>query len=290
MQDSDRTPIPPRRVRFPQGVIDALCARRDRHNSRVPRALTVTLPTLEAVYRRGALSYQRPVTASGTIPSRHDWGMARVDAFLRLAAGGPTSPDYTDDFDLLPASHPMTACGGNLVPEEHDLAAALVEIAERYGKFNEDRTGIWAGYTPAQENELVSIGVMCANCVLYQGDDRCAIISLPVEPAGRCRFAVIPDGVVTPEPEAMDEVALADELMSQPLPHEEYDSDDSAIIDLTEYMGEGYQAEPAVRAAWMRALSDGSDDPFSRALSMAQLGHRGTDADLLPRNEKGASQ
>lgn len=85
---------------------------------------------------------------------------------------------------------------GFIVPEEHDLASALVEIAEKHGKFNEDSTGIWAGYKPAEENQYKSIGVQCSNCVLYRGGSECAIIALPVEPAGKCRFAVIPDGIV----------------------------------------------------------------------------------------------
>lgn len=85
---------------------------------------------------------------------------------------------------------------GILVAEEKDLADALVEIAEKHGKFNEDRTGIWAGYVPAAENEIQEMGVTCANCVLYEGGTSCKILANDVEPLARCRFAVIPDGVV----------------------------------------------------------------------------------------------
>jgi hypothetical protein len=87
---------------------------------------------------------------------------------------------------------------GNLVPEEQDLAAALVEIANKYGKFNEDNTGIWAGYKPPAENPYAAMGVKCGNCVLYQGGTKCAIIAFEVEPEGKCRFAVLPDGTVDP--------------------------------------------------------------------------------------------
>ena len=83
-----------------------------------------------------------------------------------------------------------------LVEEERELANALLMIAKKYGKFNEDRTGIWAGYYPPAENKVKDIGVKCANCVLYQGGSSCAIISIPVQPEGKCRFAIIPDGVV----------------------------------------------------------------------------------------------
>jgi hypothetical protein len=84
----------------------------------------------------------------------------------------------------------------NLVDEERDLANALLMIAKRYGKFDQDGSGIWAGYIPAKENDNKRIGVMCANCALYEGGESCAIIAAQVEPQGYCRFAIIPDGVV----------------------------------------------------------------------------------------------
>jgi len=87
----------------------------------------------------------------------------------------------------------------DLAEEEAALADALVTIASNYGKFNEDETGIWAGYDSPEENEVKNIGVKCANCVLYEGDGVCKIISQHVEEEGKCRFAVIPDGLVMPE-------------------------------------------------------------------------------------------
>ena len=93
----------------------------------------------------------------------------------------------------------------DLAEEEAALADALVTIASNYGKFNEDETGIWAGYDEPEENEVKSIGVKCANCVLYEGDGICKIIAQQVEDEGKCRFAVIPDGLVSPEMEDEEE-------------------------------------------------------------------------------------
>lgn len=93
----------------------------------------------------------------------------------------------------------MDKMAEDLAEEEAVLADALITIASRYGKFNEDETGIWAGYDSPEDNEVKSIGVKCANCVLYEGDGVCKIIAQEVEEEGKCRFAVIPDGVVTPE-------------------------------------------------------------------------------------------
>jgi len=106
----------------------------------------------------------------------------------------------------------------DLAEEEAALADALVTIASNYGKFNEDETGIWAGYDSPEENEVKSIGVKCANCVLYEGEGVCKIIAQQVEEEGKCRFAVIPDGLVSPEMEDEEE--------------EEYDEEEDSMSSL----------------------------------------------------------
>lgn len=83
-----------------------------------------------------------------------------------------------------------------LSDDERELAEALVAITKRHGKFNEDYKGVWAGYDSPSENDVADIGVKCSNCVLYKGGSECKILMNPVEPEGKCRFAVIPDGVV----------------------------------------------------------------------------------------------
>lgn len=93
----------------------------------------------------------------------------------------------------------------DLAEEEAMLADALTAIAEIYGKFNEDATGIWAGYESAEENDHKDIGVKCSNCVLYEGNGVCKIIAQKVEDEGMCRFAIIPDGVVQMDDSDMED-------------------------------------------------------------------------------------
>jgi hypothetical protein len=100
----------------------------------------------------------------------------------------------------------MSKIAEDLAEEEAMLATALTAIAEKYGKFNEDESGIWAGYESPEENEVKDIGVKCANCVLYEGDGVCKIIAQQVEAEGKCRFAIIPDGVVQVDDEMDDEM------------------------------------------------------------------------------------
>lgn len=93
----------------------------------------------------------------------------------------------------------------DLDEQEAMLADLLIALTERYGKFNEDAIGVWAGYDSPEENDVADIGVKCANCVLYQGAGVCKIIAQAVEPEGKCRFAIIPDGVVEGDEYEMEE-------------------------------------------------------------------------------------
>jgi hypothetical protein len=275
----------------------------EEHNKKSPKGRRATLGMVKAVYRRGAGAYSvshRPGMA------RNQWAMARVNAFLRLLSSGkPSKAAYTQDNDLLPASHPrstkkntsaITASG--LIPEEQALAEALVYITEKYGKFDQDGDGVWAGYTPAAENEVKDIGVACMNCVFYkhdeEGKDVCQIISLEIEELGKCRFAVIPEGVV----EGYDiplrdknslELLLASayaegELTVEIKSYEEYDSPEEAVLALTEFSGLGYEVEPAFRASWLRAVRNG-ENPFKRASMLATMTYDSLDADLLPKGD-----
>ena len=97
-----------------------------------------------------------------------------------------------------------------LTPDEKALHDALASIANQYGKFNEDKTGIWAGYESAEENDEKEIGVKCSNCALYAGGNVCEIIAFEVEPEGKCRFAVIPDGYVNVSGDMQDDIEKAD--------------------------------------------------------------------------------
>jgi len=93
----------------------------------------------------------------------------------------------------------------DLVEEEAMLADALLAIVAMHGKFNEDENGIWAGYDSPEENDVKDIGVKCSNCVLYQGNGVCKIIAQQVQDEGKCRFAVIPDGIVQVDNSKMSE-------------------------------------------------------------------------------------
>jgi hypothetical protein len=268
------------------------------HNETAPKGRKASLSMLKAVYRRGAGAFSVSHRPGMT---RNQWAMGRVNAFLRLLKSGkPSSAAYKQDNDLLPASHPkstkksasaITASG--LIPEEQALAEALVWVTSKYGKFDQDGDGVWAGYTPAYDNDKKDIGVKCSNCVFFQGTE-CKIISLEIEADGKCRFAVIPEGVVD-----ISSVPLRDEedmelllatayaeaqLITELKAESEYDSPEEIIFSMTELSGLGYEAEQAFRASWLRAIRN-NDDPFKRVSLLASMTYDSLDSDLLPTRE-----
>jgi hypothetical protein len=90
-----------------------------------------------------------------------------------------------------------------LAEPEKEFHDALVGIAKKHGPIDQNHSGIWVGYVPAEENEVAEIGVMCTNCSMYMGDGNCMILSYKVQDGALCRLAAIPDELVKPE---VDEV------------------------------------------------------------------------------------
>lgn len=158
-------------------------------------------PSKRAAVRRHIMKRARALGKSALIPE--NWKSAGlidddvVDGLkAKVASLKSVITSEEGDTPLARSEADSLIAGGVIVAEEQELADALVAITEKYGKFNEDDTGVWAGYVPASENENAAKGVNCSNCMLYNGGTSCKILATEVEPMGSCRFALIPDGVV----------------------------------------------------------------------------------------------
>lgn len=79
---------------------------------------------------------------------------------------------------------------------EQMLADSLLKLATEAGPLDKAE-GIWVGYESGDDNENAEIGVKCGNCALHKSSVACAILEMPIEEEGACRFAVIPDGYVS---------------------------------------------------------------------------------------------
>jgi len=80
------------------------------HNKKVAKkgkGSKATMGRLKSVFRRGAGAFSRSHAPN---MSRSGWGVARVKAFLYLLRNGrPSNPNYKQDNDLLPKSHPRAS-------------------------------------------------------------------------------------------------------------------------------------------------------------------------------------
>mgnify|MGYP001244812110 CR=1 FL=1 len=86
-------------------VLETLKEKLKSHNAKYgkQKGKRVSLGMLKAVYRRGVGAFSSTHRPS---MSRSGWGVARVNAFLKLVKSGrPSNPKYTQDNDLLPAGH-----------------------------------------------------------------------------------------------------------------------------------------------------------------------------------------
>lgn len=83
-------------------------------------------------------------------------------------------------------------------------------------------------------------------------------------------------------------VASAHDVAEQELTlsvEDNYETPEYAIMALTELSGLGYEAEPAIRASWLRAVRN-NENPFKRASMLATMTYDSLDADLLPKGDK----
>lgn len=93
-------------IKFSKETVAKLSKLVTEHNSK-NKGSKVTLGMLKSVYRRGAGAFS---TSHHPNMSRDGWAMARVRAFLYLARNGrPSNPNYKQDNDLLPKSHPRSS-------------------------------------------------------------------------------------------------------------------------------------------------------------------------------------
>jgi starvation-inducible DNA-binding protein len=72
------------------------------------------------------------------------------------------------------------------------------------------------------------------------------------------------------------------DLVAEIKPESAYSSPEDAIYSLAEYSGLGYEAVPAFRAVWKRAI-DNYEPPFNRAVELATMLYVSRDSDLLPK-------
>jgi hypothetical protein len=101
------------------------------HNAKVAdkgKGSRASMGMLKTVFRRGAGAFSRTHAPN---MSRGGWGIARVKAFLYLLRNGrPSNPNYKQDNDLLPKSHPR----GSSEEDYEDWDDEIFSAAEYQGR------------------------------------------------------------------------------------------------------------------------------------------------------------
>ena len=120
-------------------VLESLKEKVSSHNKKYGKedGKRVTLGMLKAVYRRGAGAFSNTHRPG---MSRSGWGVARVNAFLKLVRSGrPSNPKYKQDNDLLPAGHPKKSSMKSKEQKDFNMEKELLIETKETVADNEDK-------------------------------------------------------------------------------------------------------------------------------------------------------
>jgi hypothetical protein len=110
-------------ITYSKKIVEALKNKVKEHNAK--HSKKVNLSQLKKVYRRGAGAFSSSHRPGKT---RGQWAMARVNAFLRMAAGGKVKDSYRKaDGDILKASEEIELLEEDFVQADKDLVQAGVD-------------------------------------------------------------------------------------------------------------------------------------------------------------------
>ena len=155
--------------------------------------------------------------------------------------------------------------------EERALADSLLALSNKVGPLDKAK-GIWVGYVDGANNENNSIGVNCGNCALHKSSVACAILDMPIEEEGNCRFAVVPDRYVS-APNDGEEDMMNDDMSKASMesldlkPTESMANNAKRGLELRRKFGRGGTAVGVARARDLSNRTELSPDTVLRMYS-----------------------
>ena len=96
---------------------------------------------------------------------------------------------------------------GTLTPALLDLAECHESIVENYGEWSQSAVD---GSHYMAKSPFTGGGIVCANCIFYQGGGACEIVSGAINPNGVCKFWIIPEEKMTSEEQQQNGEASAE--------------------------------------------------------------------------------
>lgn len=115
---------------------------------------------------------------------------------------GPTLLGMNPATELLQAASysrekSLDANGYTLTQHQVLEAQALEDIVEEVGQFDQSTSGTGAHYAPADANPFKAEGLMCQNCVFYEGARACELVAGDIDPEAICKLWVIPNALLS---------------------------------------------------------------------------------------------
>lgn len=86
-----------------------------------------------------------------------------------------------------------------LNPRQFAMYDIFEKMAEKFGMWNQGIGADGAHYVA--ESPFADQGMICSNCVFYEGGKRCEIVEGEIEPNGICKLWVIRENLLTLEPQ-----------------------------------------------------------------------------------------
>jgi hypothetical protein len=104
-----------------------------------------------------------------------------------------TVDGYTLKFDSFEKSEEVEM---RLNETQKMLYETLEAVVERVGSFDQGSGANGAHYM--EKNPFVKEGMVCANCVFYEGGQGCEIVTGLIDPMALCKFWIIPEDLLDP--------------------------------------------------------------------------------------------
>jgi len=85
----------------------------------------------------------------------------------------------------------------NLTPRQKSEYDALENVVEVFGQYDQTSGADGAHYAPADANPFAEQGLVCSNCVFFEGGRACEIVAGDIDPNAICKFWIIPENLIT---------------------------------------------------------------------------------------------
>ena len=98
-------------------------------------------------------------------------------------------------------SHPTTARQNAQIEETKS-------IVETFGQFDQTAGPDGSHYAPAEANPFTEQGLVCSNCVFFEGPRACEVVAGDIDPNAVCKLWVIPADLVTASEQPQEESGM----------------------------------------------------------------------------------